>query len=393
MHGTLDAPAGNAPRRIAIARVTDDHAEALAEFFRMVWTPDATAASVRAARARAAERNPVDPGAAPPTWIALREDRPIGYVTTIPIQLWDGLERRPAHWLKGLMVAPEYRNGPIGHALLKAAAAALPRSGGLAVAAPARRLFQALGYDDLGPIPNLVRPLEVGRILPGLAAGDTAGTDRSVRQIARRIAHLPGLAMLLGWPASRLLDLVAASARITTSGEALSVEDPTLFAEEIDHLWSAAAPGMSTCTVRDAAYLLDRYPAGGGSAYRWIFLRTSDRLAGLAILRRPGEPGHPRLPTVRLATLVDVLLDASHPWDGGALLGGVEAEARRLRADAILASASAPVLSRLLRRQCYFPIGGNVHLLFRDTTGEGQFGRTVTEWWLTRGDGNADDAL
>lgn len=119
-------------------------------------------------RAAAASRNLAEPGAPPPTWIAIQDGRVLGFVTTIPVRFWDGETSLPAYWIKGLMVLPEYRQGPIGYAVLKAAVAALPRTGSLAVAAPARRLFTALGYTDLGAVSNWIRPLAAHRILANL---------------------------------------------------------------------------------------------------------------------------------------------------------------------------------------------------------------------------------
>ena len=151
--------------RLEVVRAEDRHADLLAEFIRQVWDPTATAESVLASRNDGAAHNVAEPGMAPPTWIAIQQDKIIGYVTTIPIRLWDGAAEWPAYWIKGLMVLPEFRGGPIGYLLLKAAAAQLNRTGGLAVAAPARRLFEALGYRDLGAVPNYVRPVAPHRIL------------------------------------------------------------------------------------------------------------------------------------------------------------------------------------------------------------------------------------
>jgi hypothetical protein len=37
---------------------------------------------------------------------------------------------------------------------------------------------------------------------------------------------------------------------------------------------------------------------------------------------------------------------------------------------------------------------GNVHLLYRDASGEGaQLSNSLPDWWLTRGDGNSDEVF
>jgi len=53
------------------------------------------------------------------------------------------------------MVLPEYRNGPIGYRVLKELVGQLRRSVVLTVAPASVRLFEALGYANLGVVPNL----------------------------------------------------------------------------------------------------------------------------------------------------------------------------------------------------------------------------------------------
>jgi hypothetical protein len=123
-------------------------------------------------------------------------------------------------------------------------------------------------------------------------------------------------------------------------------------------------------------------------------VRRGESLAGLAIVRAPREAGDQRLRGIRVATLSDLLFDPADEKSGLALLGAVEQTARRLDADALLASSSAASAVRLFRRQWYLPFGGTIHLLFRATGESGAaFGPTVQDWWLQRGDGGSDDAL
>lgn len=371
------------------------HLEAIAEFIRTVWNPDATAASVGEAWDGAAAGNPVDPGAAPPTWIAVKSGKVIGYLTTLPARWWDGARDWPGYWLKGLMVLPEFRNGPVGYSLLKAASGCLPRSGGLAVATPARRLFAALGYVDRGAIPNWLRPLRGGRILANLNPG-TAGMPTGPRWALGmvRVAQRSGLARSTGALAGIALRAMAWVNRIPGNGfiavELAAVPE----AAALDGLWADARRGIRCGVVRDHQYLADRYPANPAGPYRWLAVTEGERLSGVAIVRIPGEGASERLAGLRVATLADIVFHPGQRSVGMALLGGVERLAHRLRADAVLASASAAPLAQLLRRQCYLRLPGTVHLLFRDTTQPAPaWPDRPEDWWLTRGDGFADEAL
>src|SRR5213593_994324 len=144
------ASAGESRREVVgtsgvdIVRADDRHAPALAEFYRAVWDPSATPEAVRRARATAAAQNPVTPGEEVPTFLFLQRGRVLGHVTTIPVRLHAAGTSRPGHWVKGLMVVPEHRNGPVGMLLLKEAVRQLDLAMAMVVQPAPRRLFQAL---------------------------------------------------------------------------------------------------------------------------------------------------------------------------------------------------------------------------------------------------------
>src|SRR5262249_47042113 len=126
----------------------------------------------------------------------------------------------------------------------------------------------------------------------------------------------------------------------------------------------------------------------------WLVARDSQGLAGLAIFRTPRSDLDERLAGIRLATLADILYPTDRPEAGLALCGAVEDAARKSHADGIVAMASSPRCIALLRRQWHLPIGASVHFLFRNShPASPSFGAALTEWWLQRGDGGADDAL
>jgi hypothetical protein len=389
------ASAGGSSTRLEVVRAEDGHAEILAEFIRQVWDADATAASVLKARAVGAATNLAEPGIPPPTWIAVQHGKALGYVTTIPMRLWDGRQDWPAYWIKGLMVLPEVRGGPIGYLVLKAAIASLPRSGGLAVAPSARRLFEALGYRDLGAVRNWVRPITPRRILEridltqlGLSSVPN-WTERGLR-----IARQTGIASAGGWAAGVMLRFAAAGRRLSAVGLETGPFDPTATAEELTELWSAVRGNLRSAVVRDAAYMVQRYPANRDSPYIWLGARRQGSLVGAVILRRPTSDGDDRLKGIHVATLADLIYQPDRPAVGIALLGAAERAARALRADAIAAMASSESLGTILRRQFYLPLAGTVHFLFREAAKEpASFSETLSDWWLTRGDGGADEGL
>ena len=381
--------------KLEIVRAEDKHADALAAFIRVVWNPAATAASVLAARAVGGRDNVAEPGVAPPTWIALRGGQVLGYVTTLSARFSNGTRDWPGYWIKGLMVLPEFQSGPIGYHVLKAAAEALPLSGGLAVAPAARRLFTALGYKDCGAIDNWLRPLRPARIVQRVDV-TRLGLSRmpSWMPMLVNVARATGLGAAAGLSAGGALRLTAAVRRAGTGKLSSEVFDPARFAHDIAALWQRCSAALGCAVVRNPDYLVPRYPTEPDGHYRWVGVRRGESLTGLAIVRTPREASDERLRGIRVATLSDLLFDPADMMSGLALLGAVERTAAKLDADAIVASSSSMSAVRLLRRQWYLPLGGSIHLLFR-SSGESSmaFGPSVHDWWLHRGDGGSDDAL
>ena len=108
-------------------------------------------------------------------------------------------------------------------------------------------------------------------------------------------------------------------------------------------------------------------------------------------MRQPRDQGDERLKGIRVATLSDLVYRGGDERSLLGLLGRVATIARRLGADALITSASDPHLVRSLKRQLYVRLGGNVHLLYRDTETPDVFSDRLEHWYLTRGDGLADE--
>ncbi|HEY8509801.1 MAG TPA: GNAT family N-acetyltransferase [Steroidobacteraceae bacterium] len=388
-----EQPLKQQPRaRLEIVLAEDEHAELIAAFIRQVWDPHATAESVLAARRADAEANVAEPGLAPPTAIAIQGERVLGYVTTLPIRFWDGEHERPAYWIKGLMVLPEFRGGPVGFSIMKKLVERVPLSGGLAVAAPARRLFEALGYKDLGAVPNWIRPLRPGRMLREI---DLAALGPALPKSAAHVLQFSrktGLAAIAGSVAGNGLRLAAAAGRLSARALKAAVFDPAAKPASIDSLWRTVRASLRSSVVRDAAYLLNRYARDAMGTYAWIGVKEKGELKGLLVLRKPGDVTDARLGATRVAVVADALYPPTRPELALALLGEAERVARSWDADAILAMTSAASLGTALRRQCYVRLSGNVHLLLRQPKDEARtLSTALDEWWLTRGDGNADE--
>lgn len=393
------APPAAGRTTVQVVRVEEAHADVLAEFLRQTWSPGATAESVRAARAEQARTNPLGAGEEIPTFLLVSEGRALGHVTTIPLRLWcDGREHR-AHWVKGLWVLPEHRNGPVGFLVLKEAARQLGWALGMVVQEAPRRLFQALRFSDLGAMSNHVRLLDAPAVLSridvagvGLSRGPT-WLPRAARMAQRSGAAWAGGHLVAGATRAWTLALGRAGGGLRVAPE------PNPDWSEMTALWERARVRIAAGAVRDGATLHWRYGLREPGLYTLVVARRRGELVGLAVVRRPGETDDPRLAGVRVAVLSDVLFVPGDERAGLAALAGAEEVARDLGAQALVSGASHAALRALLPRRGYVALPGTVHCVVRAGSAADALPATLPvavamrDWWLTRGDSDADEAF
>jgi GNAT superfamily N-acetyltransferase len=374
--------------RTRVVRVTEEHVGLLAEFFRAVWDPEAEPEAVLQARREDARTNPAARGVPSPTFIVVAGGRAVGFVTTIPGRVWANGREWQGFWLKGLMVLPEFRNGPVGFLLLKEAVRQLEGVlFGMVVAPAARKLFQALGFADVGVVRQRLAPLDGSTIahrldLEALGIRGLPGWFPRVLSAARRT----GLDRLSGWAAGATRRLWAGVGSLESRGLSLATERAGWEIPEGDQLWATMRQEIDAGAVRDGAYLRWRYQ---GPDYELVTVRRGGRLVAIAAVKRPREEPDSRLRGIRVATLSDLVYD---PNDQAAGLGGLvaaERAARAMGAHALLGGATAEAVHRLMARRAYLPVPANLHFVLRGPADSG-LPTTLDRWWVTRGDGESD---
>jgi hypothetical protein len=375
-----------------VVQVGDEHAQALADFYTAAWGQKVTAEGVIRTRATAAAANFVTPGETPPTFLFLKGERAFGHLGTIPVRFaFRGRPDRPAHWLKGLWVLPEMQNGPVGFLVLKEAKSHLGMAMALVVELPARRLFQAHGFQDLGPLPNAIKLLSPARILRRIDL-EAIGLGRFPAWMLAgvRAAQWPPLAALGGGMLAGGIGLWTAS---LGNGRAVAVGESGLPPRaELDRLFERMRPALAGSVVRDGAYLEHRYGGRRAREYVAVSIRSAGELSGLALLRRPSGAGDSRLRGIQVVVIAELLYPPGDPGLGLALLAAAERATRAIGADAVLLSASHHTVRDLERRRAYLPLPGNVHVMIRVPGGDPALPE-LGELWLTRGDSEADEAF
>jgi hypothetical protein len=160
--------------------------------------------------------------------------------------------------------------------------------------------------------------------------------------------------------------------------------------DAIDELWGRVRDALGCTVTRDAGYLGQRFGFRESGPYRAASVYEGNTLAGLAVVRAARAQGDPRLRGIRMATISDLVFDPAREDVGLRLLSGAERTARQLDADAVLLSASHVAIRPLVRRRGYLRFGGNLHFLVRDATDALPGTTQLGDWWLLRGDADAD---
>lgn len=377
--------------KLEVLQATSEHAEVLARFFRAAWNSDSTSDSVHAERQTEAKSNPATAGQEVPTFIVVIGGQAIGHVTTIPDRLWFAGQERVVHWTKGLMVLPEYRNGPVGFILLKAAIHQLGPTLATVVAPEARRLFGALGFVDLGPVPNYILLLDPGAVARELdiEAVGLGGLPSWIPSTVR-VARVTGLARAGGWLASAVRRTWAVPSVIHSQGFSMAYDPPSLDTVGLDKIWVRMRTTITVGSVRDGRHWIWRFGRRRKDQYRLLTAHRKGELTAMAAVRMPWSDQESRLRGIRVAILSDLVYDPGEPGAGLAALRGAERVARESGAHALLCSVTAASLINLLRWRGYIRIPGNVHLLKRDPISNPPIPERLEDWWLTRADGESD---
>ncbi len=362
----------------------------LADFFRQTWNPTATAETVAAWQADTSESRT----AAAHALTFSYEGRIIGYLGSMPTRFWNGSTDHDGRWLKGFMVLPEHRNGPVGYRLLKDMTRFCDIGGAVVVAASAARLFEALGYHKLGLLSNRILPLNAGAVASRVDPERLGGRLASPR--VRRFvmaAQKSGVAALFGKIADAgyrcwwfFTGLREATLQCQTGGW------DSVTGAELDALWQRTRAHLSAAPVRDATYLRDRYPDGADAPYTILLAREAGTLVGLAVVRQPSSTDE-RLAGLRVATLSDIVFPLDRMAVGRALITAARRIATKLGGDALLCSATHDDLERALARAGFVAMPPTIQVLFRAPADVGLTSIPLGQWWLLRGDSNADEGL
>jgi hypothetical protein len=350
-------------------------ADACERFVRRVWPKDGDA--VRAS----------GDASQPPRVLFLKEQEVIGHVATMPVRLAVGGRQLDAAWAVGLVVLPEYRNGPVAPLLVKKLNEAVDIALTLHVEEAALRVFKGVGWHHLGVIPQYVRVLNARAFVRTFARrGRQFLPDRG----AKLWAVLPHVsAPVAGFVRLAFTGLAAAGVVSRRRAAGVSVVEERAFDPGYTELAERVKHKLGVWVIRDEEYLATRY-GRRMAAYRLLACRRQGRLLGYAVVKLKEFVNDPRMGDTRMGTLVDSVFDPDEPEILDALLAGVVRLSRRERVDVVFCTASLRMLGRHLKRHAFVTMPGTLNAAMHDRTGVLGAPRPLDQWHLMRGDSDAD---
>ena len=329
----------------------------------------------------------------PPTFLFLKGEKAVGHVSTIPVQLWAGGEMRPAHWLVGFMVLPEFRNGLVGPLLIKEANRRLDIALSLHVESTVLRIMTGLKWVHKGVIPQYLRILNAIAVMQNLQLSGVdaiSSTRGGVIGIVRSWMQHPLARRAAGWGLAMAQSLWVALMCLFRPGlMPHEVVEEEQFDESYTELWQGVSSHVQAALVRDQAYLKARY-GSKMKRYRLLACRNGKQLLGYCIIKMKAFEGDARMGNMKIGTIVDGLYDPNMPSTWQALLNAALLRFKQERTDVVLCTASLLSLRKVLVANGFVSIPGNLNFTYHSRTATPLDQISLESWHLMRGDSDAD---
>jgi len=369
------------------------YADAYQKFCQTVWPRARTAMS----RHEGIEESP-SAGSSPnrhpaPIFLFLKDGEVVGHVASSPIHLWWGGKEIEAHWIVGFMVLPQYRNGLVGPLLIKEVNRVLDCALSLHVEPPVLRILRGFRWIHVGVLPQYCRVLNAREFVKNLQMGAVGVTKTRTNLWASILASLMGstLCRVVGHVGVAIGQRLLAGAMfcVRERSEKVTVTEEQGFDSSFTDLWNRVKHQYRATVVRDQAHLGARF-GRKMNRYRLLVCRQDGKLKGYCVLKLKRFSCDPRMGSMTIGTIVDCLYDLEAPAVLQAFLESAIDRFTQDGAHVAFCTASLPAIRRMLLRNAFVSIPGNLNFaLHMRTLGQaGEIG--LGSWHLMRGDSDTD---
>lgn len=341
-------------------RYSPNDREAVAALYRRVVGPDALEA-LRLRWQWAHRRNPSAARGTPLAWVAREGSAIVGHCATVPVRLHVRGQEVDAAWLSDLLVAPERRRRGLADRLCGTWDNSVGAALGLGLPDPLAAVVGRRGWQDVGVLPCLVKPLS-------RRAFWQARWSSSVNRVVSAIT----------------LPVVKSVARVRPLAE--EVAPIRRFDASFSALWEELGSRFDLAVRRDESYLNWRFRLAPHVRYSVGSLMRRGKPAGYVVCRHVQETRS------RMTLLVDFLAAPDDERGLSTLLRWVDREALAADSDKIRCYCLHRGFRRILKRNGYFASRSRLGLFVRlgAPTVPAGFHRRPDRWHVTLGDSDID---
>jgi GNAT superfamily N-acetyltransferase len=317
------------------------------------------------------EKNPHCPPEGPEIWVAKEDGEILGQYASMPVRLKVKDRMLKASWGMDVMVKPDLQGKGVGSRLFKYWEDHVEAPLGLGLSLASYKLFQKLGWHDVGPVPCYSRPLDPKALLQRrvgrLAAGIIAPFVRAGLRIAypvRKSSH----------PSGPAIDIQP-------------LEGP--FGEDFDQLWENASQGYDFVAERKSRYLEWKFHEVPYVTYEVYRAVRGVELVGYIVLRTAVKND------VKLGLIIDLF---AHPEDHTAveaLIDWAAAWGRERGAGRLQMFTFNTEIADRLRYKGFLRLGSPMQFCLRIHSDhvDASFFQDTGRWHVTFGDSDMDRHL
>lgn len=292
--------------------------------------------------------NPFRHNDRPSVWIVEMEDRLVGQLGAIAVQVKARERTEEAAWLADFGVTPEDQGKGAGGRMVNTASKAFGCLLGYGLSESSFRLFVKLGWAYPGSVPRFRRPLR-----PPLSLRPRA------------------LVSSLRWRGRTRMDRIE---------NRLVPDAVKSFDHQADRVWERMARDLSFCVRRDSKYLNWRYVQAPGSDYQLLPLISGREHRGYVITALRGGEGHivDLISPLSDSNLLKELVDMSLGWFS------------QMRCHSAVCAASDPRLQSVLENRHFRREVNGIRFLYWSGPGSAFSGTGLDDWFLMSGDCDRD---
>jgi len=302
-------------------------------------------------------QNPNTDQGRPPVWVVKSEQKIVGQVATIPVELKVGENATKAAWILEFILLPEFRGQGLGKRLVQEVGKVYPTMITLGINEASTRVFASLGWRALGGVHRYHRMLFAG-------------------SAAKKGGLIGGALDLISLP----LRMFLAKSQRSSKWE---VRRDATIGPELIEFWNRASRQWPAAVRRTPEYLTWQFLRQPGKKFEMIKIYERQTAVGYAVLffRRGGTAGRPPK-----AAISDLAYDEKDPDEViDALLEAALQTAVERRAGSVVTDVLDTRVEAGLRRHGFWRIEKSPRFMASSTDFPELLYRPEN-WYLTRAD-------